>query len=142
MTMDINETREYLKRQISNSPGASMDQRERFCILELVYGLHGKINRLERNGLKRTASVSVEYDKVHNDRVITFQVREDDGIDTPPQTLQIEVLAKQTLGIADNNDKAVESLVGMLQSIAGMFNNPGIIAEDIAETMPPKPGEG
>ncbi len=46
--MDSSEIREYLKRQVASTPGASQEQRERFYILELVYGLHKKINRLEK----------------------------------------------------------------------------------------------
>ena len=45
--MNAEETREYLKRQVQYAPGATPEQRERWYVIELVYQLHAKVNRLE-----------------------------------------------------------------------------------------------
>ena len=47
MNEPTEETREYLKRQVSYAPGASQEQRERWFLIELVYGLHAKVNKLQ-----------------------------------------------------------------------------------------------
>lgn len=46
--MDETDELEYLKRQVTNAPGTSQEQRERWYIIQLLYQLHKKINTLEK----------------------------------------------------------------------------------------------